>query len=1001
MEIVIVAPGMAFGPKTLDHRSLGGSEQAGLLISKSLAKLNHHVTCFCDLPKQGMPDAVPSGALVDGVRWVDIRQYRDFIINSEVDLLVVQRDFRLLNMQHQAKKAVLWAHDLATHTWTTDGVSQLGTNWNEVWCVSEFHRQQFHKVTGYPLERIRATRNGILPVKTMDMGGRTKTLLYAARPERGLVHLIKPGGVMDQLKGKGYTLRVSMYENFPPQMKEFYEQMYRVCQERPDVEHMGCLTQAKLRQEMRNAFAYVYCTDFEETSCLIARECAEQRLPMVYSESGALPETVGSRAGVCVGPFEDSEAYFKKFAENVMYLEKGDVYSSFQKVMNERDDLYWDGVAREWTSSKWAKLKQKVSLFSRAWSLVEDSDVIPAIALLESARKLDWASERLYADLKMAYPFLSFGGEAPEITLKEHYDRYYKEIERPKTDVAVHDVRNQGRWKALHDSISALPAGSKILDYACGEGSQLICLAMEHPDKDFYGIDISEDEIECLVRNAKEQGLPVGESNIKGAWVGTCDKWPMELMMEPVKTASHEPLPLRPFDAAMMNEVLEHVHEPWDVATKVEQVVKPGGRIILTVPNGPWEMIGIRQSAESYPWRAHIWHLDKPALRKMFNKKSGNLMARIPNGVREDGRCLGNTIYSYTADHKPVSKLVPIKKAREHHSRETVGAALICMNDEDTILKLLNSIKDQIQVIQFAQGPSSDSTRDRVDAWLADHPWIYARWFDVPKVHPPGDDGKGFGFCDARNASVEGLPTSWTLWIDTDEYLSGDIRKYTRDHAFDAMALHQHHFTCDPRGAPTQIDRPARLYRNGKGFKCYGKVHEHFEISHNGGPGYCMLVGDVDIGHTGYVNESVRRRRFLRNFPLLEWDRKVDPDRKLGKFLWFRDIVHRMRYFQETNRGDLVGKMAQEAVEFYLEHRDDMDCFGQGTFQAYAYYGEALRILGRGLDFEVSVRMTDPDSGHARTMSYGGNTADADDLTAVLKKIVGPEIEKRNSRYWR
>ncbi len=989
MEIVIVAPGMAFGPKTLDHRSLGGSEQAGLLISKALSDLKHHVTCFCNLPEQGMPDTVPSGALVDGVRWVDIRKYRDFIRNSEVDLLVVQRDFRLLNLEHQAKKAVLWAHDLATHTWTTDGVSQLGSNWNEVWCVSEFHRQQFHEVTGYPLERIKATRNGILPVETMDMGGRTKTLLYAARPERGLAHLIKPGGVMDQLKGKGYTLKVCMYENFPPQMKEFYENLYRICKERPDVEHLGCLTQKKLRQEMRNSFAYVYCTDFEETSCLIARECAEQGLPMVYSESGALTETVMDD-GLNVGKFEDSEDYFKKFAEHVLYLEQEDVYSTLQENMSERIDLYWEGVAKQWVSKGWAGPTQKVSLFSRAWSLVEDSDVIPAIALLEKSKKTDWASRRLLMDLRICYPFLSFEGKEPCITLKEHYDSYYKEIERPKTGLAFHDVRGMGRWQALNDAISKLPPDSRVLDYACGEGSQLICLAKENPHLEFYGIDISEDEIECLIRNAEEQGLPVGEgSNIKAVWLGTSDDWPEEL------------LEAGPFDVAMMNEVLEHVLEPWTLATQIEQQVKPGGRMILTVPNGPWEMIGVRQTAETYPWRAHIWHLDKPALRHMFKAKKGNLMARIPNGVRKDGRCLGNTIYSYDADQKPVRAINPLRKAQQHRSRETVGAAIICMNDEDTILKLLNSIAEQVQVIQFAQGPSSDMTRERVATWLTQHPWIYARWFDVQKVHPPGDEGKGFGFCDARNASIKGMPTSWVLWIDTDEYLSGDIRKYTRDHAFDAMAIHQHHFTCDPRGAPTQIDRPARLYRNDKGFKCYGKVHEHFEITPNGGPGYCMLINDVDIGHTGYVNESVRRSRFLRNFPLLEWDRKTNPDRKLGKFLWFRDIVHRMRYFQETNRPDLVGKMAEEAIEFYLEHRDHMDCFGQGTFQAYAYYGEALRILGRGLDFEVNVKMTDPETGHARTMSFGGITADPNDLTAVVHKIVDPELKKRNSRYWR
>jgi 2-polyprenyl-3-methyl-5-hydroxy-6-metoxy-1,4-benzoquinol methylase/glycosyltransferase involved in cell wall biosynthesis len=981
-------------------------------MALELAKMGHKVTSFSNLPKEG-PDAIAPGTFAYGVTWANMDRYAEFLQGTELDLLVVQRDARLLNLPHQAHKAVLWAHDLATHTMTREMTSALGTNWNEVWCVSEFHRQQFHEITGYPLERIKATRNGILPVKTLDMGPRNKTLLFSARPERGLEHLVKPGGIMDQLDGSGFKLKVSMYANFPQQLEDYYRMLWQQIEDRPDCEMMGTLTQEQLRQEMRNAFAYVYCTDFEETSCLIAREAAEQGLPIIYSPVGALPETVGKGNGIQVkGPAalgHDNKATYKKFANAIRKLDQEPKrWSKLSARGSNREDLYWDGVARQW--DEWAAEQPSVTLFSRAWSLVEDSDVIPAIALLESseADPMDWASIALYYDLKKAYPFLSFNGKEPKVTLKEHYDHYYKELERPKTDLAFHDVRGQHRFQALNSRIKDLPAGSKILDYACGEGSQLICLAMENPDKEFYGIDISEDEIECFERNHNQvfkcrvgwrgDGT-IRPANIKKVWVGTCDDWPQALVQE------------GPFDAAMMNEVLEHVHEPWSVAEAVESMVKPGGRIILTVPYGAWELEGCRKMEDHWYWRAHCWHLDVHGLNMMFKDKTDNWLAKLPAGNTEDLRVIGNTVYSYTADHTPIHPIDPLEKAKTGWVRQTAAAAIICHSDEENIVRMLKSISHSVQVIQFAQGPSTDSTREVAERYFDKHaPWVIRRWFDVPAIQAPplNEDGEaigvGFGFEDARNKSCEGLDeiVDWTLWIDTDEYLSGNIRRFMKDHAFEGFAIHQHHFTVDPRGEPAQIDRPARLFRNRRGFKCYGKVHEHFETGPGEGPGHCHLLTSVDIGHAGYVNEDTRRLRFERNFPLLCWDMTANPKRKLNKFLWFRDMIHRMRYNMDKGDTERAVFLAKKSIEYYNEHRNDMDSFGNGTFQAFAYLGEAHKLLGKGLGVRVQVQIFDvEDPSQTHSTQFEGIATDSEQVNVMMSKLLDGEIEQRGSKYWR
>jgi hypothetical protein len=77
---------------------------------------------------------------------------------------------------------------------------------------------------------------------------------------------------------------------------------------------------------------------------------------------------------------------------------------------------------------------------------------------------------------------------------------------------------------------------------------------------------------------------------------------------------------------------------------------------------------------------------------------------------------------------------------------------------------------------------------------------------DVPRIEP-----YKFGFDDARNISMRGIVTEdnfeWFLWIDTDEYLAGDFRRYLRDSALDAYLIAQHHFTVRAARQGTR-DRP-------------------------------------------------------------------------------------------------------------------------------------------------------------------------------------------------
>lgn len=982
MEIVIAAGGMSFGPNTLAHKSLGGSETAVIEVARELGSLGHLVTVFCPLPPEGSPDFHPNGAQAyERVRYVHIEQYKDFVTHTPIDLLIVSRDPRLIAIPAQAKKKVLWMHDVATMRGMQSALDQMSWTFDEIWTVSEDHRQQVHKVTGYPLSNIVAMRNGIVRVEVPPVMRLSKQLVYAARPERGLENLIK---VMKYLPD--YTLKVCMYAHFPEEMRQYYAYIHGLMKQQPNIEFVGSLTQQQLRVLIAESAAYIYPTEFVETSCIIARECIEQRTPFITTKVGALPETLGECGSFFDNPDKlkpGSDEWCQQFAHFADFVLKDDLHLyETHLAMDRRTDLYWDGVAKEFEKHS-APLATK--RFSRAWSLIQDGDVIAAKAYLEHLchdepplLALTDREADLYAQIINFYPFLLDPNDSTYMSIGEYYKNFY-EFKKPEIIVTTEQTEN-ARFQHIMEYVKQLPDNSLVVEYGCGEGHVLLGLAKKFPRIEFFGLDQVQANVDRIYDG-------IQKFELKNVSASRCDA------PQNITGAINA-------DLVICTEVLEHCVEPWHIADGVERLAKQGGRIVITTPQGAWEPASFNKSAEEWPWRNHIWHLDKPALRLMFVDKPHVELTSMGCGIQHDARSYGHLAVSYLADHNTkVHALDPLSKALAHHSRHTCAAALIAYNNEDTILRMLNSIASSVQHIRIAHGPSTDATLHLVRDWAEKHPHISVEIIDVPKIEPAQKkDGVwvgGYGFDDARNQSVLHLDFDfdWVFWIDTDEYLSGDFRKYLRWNCLDGYLIPQHHFTVQPREAPAQMDRPARLFRTNREYKSVGHIHEHFERP-DGGPGHCYMPHDVDIGHTGYVNEDVRKARFERNFPFLVWDHETNPDRKLGKYLWLRDIIHRMRFCVTSNHIPVARQLAEEAIQYYEDNWSDMSSFGQGTFLALGYVSEARGFLGQGVPLAISVKLDD------RHVSFEARYTDIKQLQRILNEIIEPELKRRQDRYY-
>lgn len=151
----------------------------------------------------------------------------------------------------------------------------------------------------------------------------------------------------------------------------------------------------------------------------------------------------------------------------------------------------------------------------------------------------------------------------------------------------------------------------------------------------------------------------------------------------------------------------------------------------------------------------------------------------------------------------------------------------------------------------------------------------------------------------------------------------------------------------------------------------------------------------MDIGHHGYVNEDVRRNRFTRNWPFMEWDHEVNPDRRIGKFLWLRDIVHRLRYMVETRNIVQARLLAREAIKYYEENWDRWDAAGQGGDAALQYHSEARAFLGIGYDVDFNATF------EGYNAQVKGRFASAEELGKFVEKLFEDHYKRRSSKYWR
>lgn len=1039
LDIIIHSMGMPFDGETIAQRSLGGSESAAYYQARGLAARGHNVKVFTTIGEASHTDGVDYVPMGQASQTAPLgSSFEHYARHTPHDVLIIQRHPLAFQGMFASRINIWQLHDIALLR-TVIPVNQMLWNIDVTTCVSEFHKKQVSDTYGIDPDTIAVVPNGVdpalydilgyegqvLPLTMEHLAPDCFTMLYQSRPERGLEHLVRPGGIMDQINAESYEMRTELlvcgYENTVHAMVDYYRQLKEWGQRLRNVKFIGALTKAQLAGVQRRCDLLIYPTEFEEVSCITAMEAMHAGLPLLTSDVGALKETCEESGSILVALNDgraDEETFVNevvkltnyKKQKNYALLREAQLLAANRKTWDLAIDQLEEVIARR-------LYVRSGTLLARAKHSLEHSDIKAASTLLGTS----WISDPehfLTEELSELYAF-----QATSETYKAHYDKhqgaYY---DGPGAKAVGEDVTLSTRYRAVLQFMGQEiheKQGMRVLDYGCAHGHYLMPLAVTFSQHTFTGVDISERAIGAAVQWANREGIRnaqfvIGsyESLVEGSkvhdfangaaafqdWLCPRERIVHEEIVDEVKgeirswTEYGEP---QLFDVILAGEVVEHVPDYVELLERLRCLLKPDGLLIITTPVGRWEWSGTEAFREA---REHLWHFERKDILEVCGENPVDLLY-APAGHDQAGGTLGSWVWGVRNRGYSFQPLNIQRKILEIiPARETVSACLIVKDGERTIRRCIESFIDWVdEVIVAVDESTTDRTRLVLEQLQTDF-----KWRSIKVVS--GEEALKEGFYVARNRSIEEASCDWILWLDADEEVQQpwNLWKYLRPTQHWAYGFPQVHYACDPPQVLT-TDFPCRLFRNDKDIRFYGLVHEHPEVAVGKAIPHATIRHDVQFLHCGYVDEAVRRKRFDRNLPLLIRDLKAFPERKLNKFLWLRDIAQGTVFNIERQGGAVTQldiSQAREGVQLFEEMLANHEGHSKMLLDAVQYYSQCVSVTQEGFDAELTFFMSkDPIKDLAARCNIKGKFHSTECFNRLVNSLLKEGSKNYESKY--
>lgn len=899
--------------------SLGGSESACLGLARALARRGHRVSIFTTKLHKDVP-AVDA----DGVRWYHTREIPEVSHFVDWDVFVALRMPHVYTLGIQAAVRVLWNQDLMTGEDAKQQTMALGWAYDLVAYVSHYHRKQWEGVIPELKPFGWVTKNGydpaLVPTKAVKVPNR---IIHISRPERGLRPLL---AMWPELRRRVPEAELhlcrynSMYDaqGWGRVCAAYDAEVARVNAEVGGITYLGELGKPALYQAIAEAAVMWYpgVADFAETSCIAAIEAQACGTPFVGSWKGALPETVPS--GYLVQGDADSPDYqAQSIGEVVRILTDGGakpgITQHMVQVGLEHARAYtYDAIAAEWEAKMLDYLSARVDAEGPkiVQQLLHEDDHVAAQVLareLGDTATADWCQYVI-----------------------DGKDQGSEDYSARALDPRI-ELHSSPRIASVVDLLKDRTA---ILDLACGNGTFALAFAQANPAVHVLGVDYSQGNIDVARQVAAEMGL--------------ADR--LTFLCAPVYDfTTHQPTAdlaalkdYGPFDGVFIGEFLEHIANVSGFLSSVHAVAQAGARIVCTMPSGPFGELAARDIPLK---RGHVHHYRPDDLEALFGAQAALDVAYLPGGMSTRGSNVGHWILAYETNGQPIGERPIAKRLLTTRPKRALSVGVLA-GDTTDLRRCLESVWRVCDEIVLG-----DTGAERSDLELV------AASFPRTRIVPVGDvKTLPGGFSEARNRVLEACTGDWFLWIDTDERLMhGEaLGKYLQGGVFTGYGLKQNHLMLD---TPNTFDTPIRVFRRQPDIQFYGCIHEQPQQGDcNGDILPSLQLYDVDIAHTGYLNEDIRRDKALRrNLPLLIQDAKMFPDRRLGKVLILRDALNLGVWAMEAAGGKLTSEAKayfQQVIAIFEAHLADPADKYHGI--ARPFYEQALRRVAGAFEVEVA-----------------------------------------------
>jgi len=565
----------AWEPTDLD-KFLGGSEELVVLLAEALKRADYDVIVYHSARTQEIK-------LHNGVHYIP----RESAKCNADEIFITFKDNSPWLKGAKAKKNIhltadiepSWGMNQQTHDFNINSIDAF---------VNISHYQRRRNVF-VPSEKQYAFPLGV-DIESLDKNKCEKipnTMLYCSSPDRGLLQLLTDWKHIKQ-KHPELTLKVAYgwrhfdFRNMP--VRQFKNQIDSLLKQ-DGIEYLGQLNKDEIEREYWKA--QYWCLPLNnpdsELFCLNAVKAQYCGCVPIVNKIGALSETVGSEY-----------IAYPKFVHGSLKYEN-DSAGAWSKAMT------WDEVVEKYWIPKLLTLeKQSVEpqkIFDR---FIYNSDIVAAKILNEKCNLgqddfLRETFETLYQSFRATKNFQD--QVADETVEKGGFQKVLGEYDRlmkfPRIQHLIHNMSN-------------LEPESLVLDYGCSIGEVTVLLAKMFPLLKFEGADISP--IKLKIANEFSE-----KENIHNVVYFECD--------DPEKLETEK------YDFVICTETLEHILEYKEFLEGLERSLKIGGRMHITTPSGPLEILS-DELDELH--REHIHHYEPEDLKEMIGHKQDVMIVKIP-----------------------------------------------------------------------------------------------------------------------------------------------------------------------------------------------------------------------------------------------------------------------------------------------------------------------------------------------------------------------------------